>query len=89
MEQKPLPDPLASQEHRANVEAPLPEVLALATAVYEGLDVREIDEIETIASDRRAFFVSDDENAAVVRATEKLLPRVWPAEDFSDWQPPG
>jgi hypothetical protein len=29
-----------------------------------------------------------DEPIAVVRATRRLLPRVWPVEDLSDWQPP-
>ncbi|CAN5764125.1 hypothetical protein BH23PLA1_BH23PLA1_36680 [soil metagenome] len=34
----------------------LPEVLALAASVYEGLSESEIDQIEKIALDRRGFF---------------------------------
>lgn len=30
----------------------------------------------------------DDEPTAIVRATARLIPRVWPREDFSDWSPP-
>ena len=29
-----------------------------------------------------------DEPVSSVRATQSLLPRVWAAEDFSDWRPP-
>ncbi len=29
-----------------------------------------------------------DDSTATVRATVGLLPRAWPVEDFSDWQPP-
>jgi hypothetical protein len=29
-----------------------------------------------------------DDASVTVRATQSLLSRVWPVEDFSDWQPP-
>lgn len=49
---------LADGQHvRLTVEEESPGgILALATRVYEGLSGNEIDEIEKIALDRRAFF---------------------------------
>ena len=43
------------QQVRLVVE-PMPDVLELATRVYEGLSDLEIDEIEAVALDRRGFF---------------------------------
>lgn len=31
---------------------------------------------------------ASDEPSGIVRRTRPLIARVWPAEDFSDWQPP-
>lgn len=30
----------------------------------------------------------DDEPMGIVRATARLIPQVWPREDFTDWSPP-
>jgi hypothetical protein len=32
--------------------------------------------------------VIERESSAWVEATHKLLPRVWPAENFKEWNPP-
>ncbi len=62
----------------------------------------ELEHLVAAMAERRAQSVSEpveealmayldaqgDDSRAVVRATRPLLPSVWPAEDFSDWQPP-
>jgi hypothetical protein len=30
----------------------------------------------------------ESESTAWVKATQDLLPKVWPVEDFTDWMPP-
>ena len=37
---------------------------------------------------RRYLDAPPDDPTAVVRGVRGLLPGAWPAEDFSDWQPP-